>query len=64
MELRQLKNFYTVAKAGNLTQAAIELNISQPALSISIKKLEEELGIKLFRRNTYKITLSDEGHRI
>ncbi len=64
MELRQLKNFYTVAKAGNLTQAAIELNISQPALSISIKKLEEELGIKLFRRDTYRITLSDEGHRI
>lgn len=64
MELRQLKNFYAVAKTENLTQAAIQLNISQPALSISIKNLEEELGIKLFRRDTYRISLSEEGRRI
>ena len=40
--------FYTVANAGNISKAAKELYISQPAISKSIQKLEENLGCKLF----------------
>ena len=40
--------FYTVAKCGSLTKAAEELYISQPAVSQSIKQLENQLGISLF----------------
>ena len=39
--------FYTVANAGNISKAAKELYISQPAISKAISKLEESLGIKL-----------------
>ena len=42
--------FYTVANHGNITKASDELNISQPAISKSIKNLEEQLGGQLFLR--------------
>ena len=42
--------FYVVAKNKNITAAAKELNISQPAISKAIKKLEEQLGGELFVR--------------
>lgn len=50
MELYQLKCFLEVAKKENMSKAAKSLNISQPALSVSIKKLEEELKCSLFFR--------------
>ncbi len=61
MEINQLIQFQTIAKTSNLTKAADELHISQPALSISIKKLENELGIQLFERKKNKIILNDNG---
>ena len=53
--------FYSVANYGNITKAAKELMISQPAISKSIKKLEEQLGGQLFVRTKRGVTLTLEG---
>lgn len=53
--------FYTVANAGNISRAAKELYISQPAISKSIQKLEEGLNCKLFSRSSRGVMLTDEG---
>lgn len=61
MELDQLRYFLRVAERQSFTRAAAELGISQPALSRSIQKLEEELGQPLFERKTRAATLTDAG---
>lgn len=53
--------FYTVANKGNISKAAKELYISQPAISKSIQKLEESVGCKLFARSSRGVTLTEEG---
>lgn len=53
--------FYTVANHGNITKASEELNISQPAISKSIKHLEEQLGGQLFVRTKRGVILTEEG---
>lgn len=53
--------FYVVAKNGNITKASEELCISQPAISKSIKNLEEQLGGQLFIRTKRGVILTDEG---
>lgn len=53
--------FYTVANNGNITKASEELNISQPAISKSIKNLEEQLGGQLFVRTKRGVFLTEEG---
>ena len=53
--------FYIVANNGNITKASEELNISQPAISKSIKNLEEQLGGQLFVRTKRGVILTDEG---
>ena len=53
--------FYTVAKNQNITKAAEELNISQPAISKSIKNLEEQLKGQLFIRTKRGVILTEEG---
>lgn len=53
--------FYIVAKAGNISKAANQLYISQPAISKSISKLEAELGTALFARSSKGVTLTEEG---
>ena len=50
MEMHQIRYFLTVAKTLNFTHAADICNVAQPSLSQAIKKLEEELGGPLFRR--------------
>jgi len=50
-----------VANLGNITKASEELNISQPAISKSIKNLEEQLGGQLFVRTRRGVILTDEG---
>ena len=53
--------FYVVAKRGSLTKAAEELYISQPAVSQSVKQLENQLGVALFNRTHRGMELSEEG---
>lgn len=53
--------FYAVANNGNISKTAKELYISQPAISKSIQKLEENLGVKLFARSSRGVTLTPEG---
>lgn len=53
--------FYVVANHKNITKASEELNISQPAISKSIKSLEEQLGGQLFIRTKRGVVLTDEG---
>lgn len=61
MELHYLKLFHTVAEYESFTKASEVLHISQPALSIQIKKLEESLKLKLFDKVGNKITLNENG---
>lgn len=59
--LEYYKTFYYVAKTGSITQAASELAISQPAVSQSMKQLENLLGTKLFTRASKGVQLTAEG---
>lgn len=61
MELRQLRQFLALAHAGNFHRAAAALHMAQPPLSVSIRKLEEELGMRLFERHSRGVTLTPEG---
>jgi len=61
MEFDQLRYFLQVAKRSSFTRAADDLVISQPALSRSIKKLEEELGQPVFERKTRSVSLTEAG---
>ena len=61
MELLQLRYFCVVAKHQNMTKAAAELMISQPALSKTIASLEKELGTPLFVRRNRSIFLNRAG---
>jgi len=61
MELLQLKYFQTVAYTEHMSKAAKQLNIAQPSLSLTIKRLEDELGTTLFDRKGRNIQLSSSG---
>ena len=61
MELTSLKYFYEVAKTEHLTKAAEILHVSQPALTKSIRNLEEELRVKLFYKEGRRIKLNEYG---
>lgn len=55
------KTFYVVAKSGSLSTAAKILFISQPAITLQIKNLENQLGISLFTRTKHGVILTSEG---
>ena len=59
--LSSYRIFYTVANTGNISKAAKELYISQPAISKSVQKLEESVGCKLFSRSSRGVVLTEEG---
>ncbi len=61
MELKQMKYFKEVVDAGSISEAARILHMSQPPLSMSMKKLEEELDVKLFVRGSRRIQLTEAG---
>ncbi len=61
MEINQLRYLVKLAEVCNFSKAAEELYIAQPTLSQQISKLEEELGVQLFKRSTRNVTLTDIG---
>ena len=61
IDLNLYKVFYTVATVGNITKAAEELYISQPAVTKAIHTLETNLGGVLFIRTKKGVTLTEEG---
>lgn len=61
MELRTLRYFLAIAREGSLARAAASLYVTQPALSRQLKKLEEELDVKLYRRGSHGIELTRRG---
>lgn len=61
MDIVQLRYFVTVAKSGHLTNAAKKLNVAQSALSVSIGRLEREVGVPLFDRVGRNIYLNQYG---
>lgn len=63
MDLLQLEYFKTVARLEHMSNAARKLNISQPALSNTISRLEEELGLELFDRQGRNIYLNPYGKK-
>lgn len=64
MDLRQLRVFVEVARLGSFTRAAEHLHVAQPAVSISIRKLEEELELTLLNRQEKRVTLTAEGETL
>lgn len=59
--LSSYRIFNAVAEAGNISKAAKELYISQPAISKAVSKLEQSLSVKLFIRNSRGVKLTEEG---
>lgn len=64
INLNLYKTFYDVAKSESISEAAKKTFTSQPAISKSIKKLEETLNVKLFYRNLDGIKLTSEGEKL
>jgi DNA-binding transcriptional LysR family regulator len=61
MDIRQLRTFAAIARLGSFTKAGEELHVAQPAVSMAIRKLEEELELPLFSRRDRKVALTAEG---
>ena len=65
LNLNQLKAFYFAANCGSISRAAEELFISQPAVSMQIKGLEDQYGIRLFiRREKKRLELTEPGKKL
>lgn len=64
MDLRQLRYFLAVADRGSFTRAAVALHVSQPALSLAIGKLEDDLGTRLFERGDRYVRPTEAGERL
>ena len=63
MNMSQVQYALTVARYKNFSKAAESLFLSQPALSLQIKKLEQELGFALFSRKAQGVTITPEGEK-
>lgn len=64
MDLTLLRAFVTVAREGNLTRAAVQLHLTQPAVSLQIKHLQETLGVALFTRTSHGLSLTRDGQAL
>lgn len=61
MNLRQMRYFAKTVEAGNITRAAEQLYVAQPALGLQIRQLEEELGVPLLIRHSRGVSATDAG---
>jgi DNA-binding transcriptional LysR family regulator len=64
LNLRHLEAFAAISAAGNFTRAAQALHISQPALTVQIRQLEQTLGVRLLDRNTRSVKLTRIGQQL
>ena len=64
MTLTELRYVVALARERHFGRAAAGCHVSQPTLSVAIRKLEEELGLKLFERRASHVALTDIGERI
>jgi len=62
--LRQFQAFVTIARLGSFTRAAKHLHLSQPALTVQIRQLEEAMGVRLFDRSTRMVRLTPTGREL
>ncbi len=63
LTLKQLRYFVAAAETGQISLAAIEMNISQSAVTAAVQGLEAQLGVRLLSRGTHGVTLTPEGAR-
>ena len=63
MELRHIRSFLSIAETLHFGRTAELIHLSQPALSLQIQALEEEVGVKLFERNRRETKLSHNRER-
>lgn len=64
MTLQELKYVVAVAEARSFRRAAEKVFVSQPSLSASVKKLEDELGVRLFERGPHEVLLTEAGEQV
>lgn len=63
LSLRQLRAFWLVAQEGSMTRAASQMHLTISALSMLVRTLEEELGVRLFERTTRRVELTEAGRQ-
>ena len=64
MEIRQLKAFLAIAETKTFTAGARRVNVTQAAISMQIRQLEDEVGIPLFIRTPRRVILTEAGERL
>ena len=62
IKIDQLETFITVFETGSINAAALQLTKTQPAVSMTLKRLEESIGFQLFDRTNYRLKATDRGH--
>ena len=62
--LQGLRAFVSVAREGSVSRAAERLHLTQPAVSLKLKQLQDDLGLRLFRRKPQGLVLSADGHNL
>src|SRR5688500_11872984 len=64
MEIRQLKAFLAIAEAKTFTAGARRVNVTQAAISMQIRQLEDEVGLQLFTRTPRRVILTEAGEHL